>query len=561
MFRLLYLLLIFVCITPTIPGIAGVMTSAFGYIPPLNLFEFNLSGFAAVFNWSGVWQSIGLTIFTTLLSSFIAVITCFAILSSTWKSPLWQKVERSLSPLLAVPHVAFAIGLAFLLSPTGMLARLADPLLNNEVLKWLVQDPFGIGLILMLSLKETPFLLLMSIPILRQLNPEQSEKIANSLGYDRAAFWWKCLLPQWLAKIRFPLIAVVAYGASVVDVSLIIGPTNPPTFPVLVWQWFSEPDLTLFPRASAGAMILFILCSLLIAFARAAEWYLLKNKRNWQISGRSAPSLPGKTLWFAMALLFAAVFVVLAVWTLAQRWRFPDLVPSSFSLRFWASEWPGITPVILDSLYLAVISATAALIFALIAQEYRIRHSLALPRYLIAIPMLVPQLSLLFGIQVTTLYLNSEYYYFWVIWSHVFFAFPYVYLALDGPWSSFNQAYFHTALSLGKTPFTAWIKIKLPLLFSAILFSWAVGASVSLAQYLPTLMLGAGRISTLTTEAVALSSGFDRRVTSIYAIWQTLLPLLFFAAVIAINQIQIKTTKTKGSLVKYEPAAKEPHHL
>jgi ABC-type uncharacterized transport system YnjBCD permease subunit len=34
-----------------------------------------------------------------------------------------------------------------------------------------------------------------------------------------------------------------------------------------------------------------------------------------------------------------------------------------------------------------------------------------------------------------------------------------------------------------------------------------VGFSVSIAQYLPTLWLGAGRIPTLTSEAVALSSG------------------------------------------------------
>ncbi|MCV5737738.1 ABC transporter permease, partial [Escherichia coli] len=66
----------------------------------------------------------------------------------------------------------------------------------------------------------------------------------------------------------------------------------------------------------------------------------------------------------------------------------------------------------------------------------------------------------------------------------------------------------------------AWLKVKLPILLPAIAFAWAIGISVSLAQYLPTLVLGAGRISTITTEAVALSSGFDRRVTAIYAIWQ-----------------------------------------
>lgn len=120
------------------------------------------------------------------------------------------------------------------------------------------------------------------------------------------------------------------------------------------------------------------------------------------------------------------------------------------------------------------------------------------------------------------------------------FSFPFVYLALDGPWRSFDTGLTRVALSLGKSPLQAWLKVKMPILLPAIVFAWAVGISVSLAQYLPTLMLGAGRISTITTEAVALSSGFDRRVTAIYAIWQALLPLIFFTFAIIFSRVQGK---------------------
>lgn len=132
---------------------------------------------------------------------------------------------------------------------------------------------------------------------------------------------------------------------------------------------------------------------------------------------------------------------------------------------------------------------------------------------MIAVPMLVPQLSILFGMQVATLYVAGDAHFFWVCWAHLFFAFPYVYLSLDGPWRSYDERLTRAALSLGKSPLNVWLRIKLPILLPAILYAWAIGISVSLAQYLPTLVLGAGRITTLTTEAVALSSGFDRRVT------------------------------------------------
>ena len=57
-----------------------------------------------------------------------------------------------------------------------------------------------------------------------------------------------------------------------------------------------------------------------------------------------------------------------------------------------------------------------------------------------------------------------------------------------------------------------------------------MGFSVSIAQYLPTLWLGGGRFPTLTSEAVALSSSGETSTLAAQALWQLLLPALFFAA-------------------------------
>ena len=73
-----------------------------------------------------------------------------------------------------------------------------------------------------------------------------------------------------------------------------------------------------------------------------------------------------------------------------------------------------------------------------------------------------------------------------------------------------------------------WL-VKCPQLVRPALIAFAVGFSVSIAQYMPTLWLGAGRYSTLTTEAVALSSGGSSEILATQALWQLLLPLLVFA--------------------------------
>lgn len=197
-----------------------------------------------------------------------------------------------------MPHVAFAIGFAFLFAPTGILARVLVEITaftpDTQNSAWLVHDLYALGLTIALTLKEVPFLLLMSIPVLHQLSVDRVHKVSTSLGYSPVQTWWKAILPQWLVKMRFALFAVIAYGVSVVDLSLILGPTNPPTLAVLVWQWFSDPDLSLIPRAATGAVMLLCMASLLLALVVLIEKVVLGPLGNWQFSGRHGTSLPEK---------------------------------------------------------------------------------------------------------------------------------------------------------------------------------------------------------------------------------------------------------------------------
>ncbi|MFA0414521.1 ABC transporter permease [Vibrio renipiscarius] len=541
MFRFSYLLFILIVIVPIIPGFGGVILSSLSYVPPLGMHNVSWLGYTQLWAWTGWIESLALSFFSALTSTYLAAIFCFSILQQLWTSRHWAKVEGLLSPLLAMPHVAFAIGFAFLFAPTGIIARLAFQWFGIEVdtqsSAWLVHDPYAIGLTLALALKETPFLLLMSLPILQQLNLKRSQQIAASLGYSPQEAWLKIVFPQWLKKMRFALFAVIAYGVSVVDVALILGPNNPPTLAVLVWQWYNDPDLNLIPRASAGAVLLFLLASGLMLLVISIEKSLTRWWPTWQFSGRFGWKLPGSLIFSCAALLAGLMVPLFILWSVAQRWRFPDLLPSKLSLNFWQFEWANIAPTLFNSLVLALITASISLGLGLIAQEYKAQRKHAIPDYLIALPMLIPQLSLLFGLQIASLYLSSDGYLVWVLWAHVFFAFPFVYLALDGPWQSYNQNFTNTSLSLGKSPVATFVTVKIRILLPALLYAWAVGASVSLAQYLPTLMLGGGRIATMTTEAVALSSGFDRRVTAIYAILQAILPFLFFSAALFVNRL------------------------
>ena len=146
---------------------------------------------------------------------------------------------------------------------------------------------------------------------------------------------------------------------------------------------------------------------------------------------------------------------------------------------------------------------------------------------LIYLPLIVPQVAFLFGLQLLFVFgsamgLPS------LVLAHLVFVLPYVFLSLSDPWRAYDRRYETVAAGLGKGRLATLLHVRLPMLLRAILTAAAVGFAVSIGQYLPTLLIGAGRLTTVTTEAVALASGGNRRVIGVFAFLQMALPALGF---------------------------------
>jgi putative thiamine transport system permease protein len=149
----------------------------------------------------------------------------------------------------------------------------------------------------------------------------------------------------------------------------------------------------------------------------------------------------------------------------------------------------------------------------------------------------VPQVAFLFGIQVLAIQTGIDATWLALVWSHLLFVLPYVFLTLADPYRALDERYIRTALCLGAGPARVFWQVKLPMLARSLFFALAVGFAVSVTQYLPTLFAGGGRFITLTTEAVGLSAGGDRRVMGVFAFLQALLPLIAFAGALALPRL------------------------
>ncbi len=537
-------LTLLVFLGPVLAGLLGTVLPAFGYLPVLGGERLSLEPWRQLAAAPGLGSALRVTLVSGGLSTLLALGLTVLVFAAGHGTLGLIRVKRAMTPLLAVPHLATAVGLAFLIAPSGWLARLAAPWAGWQTPPdvALVQDPQGLALTLGLTLKETPFLVLMTFSALGQVRADDHLRMARTLGYGPVQAWLKVVLPLVYPQIRLPVYAVLAYSLSVVDMAIVLGPTTPPTLAPLVLRWFDDPDLGMRFQAAAGACLQLALVVVSIGLWRAAERALGWLARPWLCGGgRGGPGrLPRAAAWIGLALLFGlslGSLLSLAVWSVAGRWRFPEPWPEQLSADRWLAHPGRLLEPAWTTLAVGAVAALVALVLVtgcLENESRRRRPPGAGALTLVYLPLLAPQIGFLFGVQVMLVWARLDGSWLGLIWSHLLFVLPYVFLALAEPYRSLDPRYARSALALGKPPWRVWTRIKLVMLLRPLLVALAVGFAVSVAQYLPTLFAGGGRFATLTTEALGLSAGGDRRVVGQLALLLALLPLLGFGLALAV---------------------------
>lgn len=296
---------------------------------------------------------------------------------------------------------------------------------------------------------------------------------------------------------------------------------------------------------------------------------------------RLGAALVAGVAWGGLILALAGI-LVLGLWSVAGSWFWPQALPQSLETATWVAQADGLLALTGTTLALALVSTGVAvpLVLALLEHQRRRRggQSDARPRptpgsvvarrargsgamadpgpvasppvlppvlppslpgrpprplaglggvgLLLVLPLLVPQVGFLFGFQVALITLGWDGGFGAVVLAHLTQVLPYVLLVLHDAWARMDPRPAQVAATLGAGPNRVFLAVLLPRLMAPIAVAAAVGFGVSVAQYLPTVFAGGGRIATLTTEAVAKASGGDRRVIGALGLLQALLPLI-----------------------------------
>jgi putative thiamine transport system permease protein len=479
------------------------------------------------------WGAVRLTLFTGFASTILALVCALMIVAGRTNKP------PQAGAMLALPHLSLAIGLSLLIMPAGILARIiALPFGWTDPPQWVTtQDPYGLALTAALVLKETPFLVWAFASLLNRDDLRQSftgqSAVARSLGHGQASVFLRIITPQLLQRTVWPLVAVLAYSLTVVDMAIVIGPSQPPTLAQLIWIDLNDAEPATAARGAAGVLALSIGVLSILLVVRLSVRLGKPRTRKWLSGPRGAGVRKTSfltriwSLWSLWSLLYAAIVILLFFQSASGLWPFPNLLPGSFTLSAWEQLFSDSRPL-LTSLLLALGTAITALAATVMWLEgmrpSRDTIMLWLSAFLLCLPSLLIglgqyRLFLTFGITGTALAMFL---------AHVLPVAAYVFIMLQGPYRGFDGRWQATAAGLGQGTVAFLTKIKWPMLKAPILAAFGVGFAVSIAQYGPAQLAAAGRYSTLPIEAVTLASGGNRALVAAYGAALTALPLVIF---------------------------------
>ena len=538
-------LLLLLCI-PVLAGLVGVIFPALGYFPAIGANSFSLDVFRTLFALDDIWHMVWLSLFTGVGSTLLAMAGAFLLLATFYQSSWLEKVQGLLSPFLVFPHAAAAIALLFVLSPSGIFARLmvlggddAPPAAGSSFFPY---DEFGFSVLLALSLKELPFIILMALSVMSQ--PLIKKKllgyvnVGSSLGYSPTASFFKLVAPSIFTQIKLPILAVLVFATSNVEIPLILGSNNPSTLAVAIMHWFNHIDLSMRLLASGAAVLQVAVSGVALLLFFAVEHFLMYLGKQSLMKGRrhGADALVrgiGYGIVSLYVILISTVIYAVVMYSIAKHWPFPALLPEGVTFLHWGTALEALATPLVNSLLLGMLVSTSAMLLVLFTLESEqlkpaARHANSAFSISLFLPLLVPGVAFLYGLVWFQQLVLQNAVWFHTYIAHMVYVVPYVFLSMAVAYRKFDNRYAMVAQSLGKTPWQVFYRIKLPLMLNAILVAWALGLAISFSQYLPTLLASGGTIATITTEAVASVSGSSTRLTAVYVIIQGAMPLIGF---------------------------------
>jgi len=233
---------------------------------------------------------------------------------------------------------------------------------------------------------------------------------------------------------------------------------------------------------------------------------------------------------FSRLILAAAAATILfplaliALWSVSSVWEWPGVLPGGFSLRGYETVFADYQQMPRLLLFSAELSLAVAALSTLVG--LMTARAIALYRFPgrklllfgTMLPILVPSTVFGMGAHVLLIRAGLAGTLRGVILMQTVCALPYTVNILTDLTSSVGDGLEEQAQVLGCPPWRAFWAVSLPELLPGILSAMSMAYIISYSQYFLTLLIGGGRVRTLSTVMVPFLTGGDRTVAATYAV-------------------------------------------
>ena len=242
-----------------------------GHLPAAGMDELTVEHISNVINDPDFFRSLILTLYisltSTMASAAISIVMALMLTSLCERNRIIHFIFQI---PLTVPHLVIAVAVVFMMSPTGLFSRLALKLGlidASSAFPLLINDRWGIGIMLTYVWKEIPFITLMILAVLRNTGVELLE-VGKTL---KAGPWQRfryIVLPTIFPSLGAACLIVFAYTFGAFEVPFLLGRTYPMMLPVWAYKNYSDVDLLARPEGIATGLIIAVVIIIAIVLSQ-----------------------------------------------------------------------------------------------------------------------------------------------------------------------------------------------------------------------------------------------------------------------------------------------------
>ena len=252
-------------------GILYGFLQSLGYQPTIGRYDLNFDAYYNVMfseRYAKLfWSGLALNLWVSFVSTFLAAVLALWGALSIRKTFFAKKICNFIFSLnLPMPHLVVAVGMIFVFSQSGLLARFFTQIgfiASPSEFPILVKDKYGFGIILAYVWKEAAFFFIILMSVLQSLG-ENFEELAQSLGANKWQRFRYVILPLVMPNLFSASIIVFAFSFGAYEVPAILGVNYPQMLPVMALDFFLNPDLNARSEGMALSMIIAMIVMILV---------------------------------------------------------------------------------------------------------------------------------------------------------------------------------------------------------------------------------------------------------------------------------------------------------